>query len=86
MTLRRILLPQALRISLPGITNDLIALFKDSSIVSVIGLVELTKEFLIRSLDAGDYIGLGILTAAIYLAMAHAASLGARALERRLRT
>jgi polar amino acid transport system substrate-binding protein len=85
-TLRRILLPQALRISLPGITNDLIALFKDSSIVSVIGLVELTKEFLIRSLDAGDYIGLGILTAAIYLAMGHAASRGARALERRLRT
>jgi polar amino acid transport system substrate-binding protein len=86
LTLRRILLPQALRISLPGITNDLIALFKDSSIVSVIGLVELTKEFLIRSLDAGDYIGLGILTAAIYLAMGHAASRGARALERRLRT
>jgi polar amino acid transport system substrate-binding protein len=85
-TLRRILLPQALRISLPGITNDLIALFKDSSIVSVIGLVELTKEFLIRSLDAGDYIGLGILTAAIYLAMGHAASRGARALERRLQT
>jgi polar amino acid transport system substrate-binding protein len=86
MTLRRILLPQALRISLPGITNDLIALFKDSSIVSVIGLVELTKEFLIRSLDAGDYIGLGILTAAIYLAMGHAASRAAQALERRLRT
>ena len=86
MTLRRILLPQALRISLPGITNDLIALFKDSSIVSVIGLVELTKEFLIRSLDAGDYIGLGILTAAIYLIMGHTASLAARTLERRLRT
>jgi len=86
MTLRRILLPQALRISLPGITNDLIALFKDSSIVSVIGLVELTKEFLIRSQDAGDYIGLGILTAAIYLAMGHAASQGARAIGRRLRT
>lgn len=86
MTLRRILLPQALRISLPGITNDLIALFKDSSIVSVIGLVELTKEFLIRSLDAGDYIGLGILTAAIYLVMGHTASLAARTLEQRLRT
>ena len=86
LTLRRVLLPQALRISLPGITNDLIALFKDSSIVSVIGLVELTKEFLIRSLDAGDYIGLGLITAAIYLAMGHAASAAARALERRLRT
>ena len=86
LTLRRVLLPQALRISLPGITNDLIALFKDSSIVSVIGLVELTKEFLIRSLDAGDYIGLGLITAAIYLVMGHAASAAARALERRLRT
>jgi polar amino acid transport system substrate-binding protein len=85
LTLRRVLLPQALRISLPGMTNDLIALFKDSSIVSVIGLVELTKEFLIRSLDAGDYVGLGLLTAAIYLAMGHAASRAARALERRLR-
>ena len=84
LTLRRVVLPQALRISLPGITNDLIALFKDSSIVSVIGLVELTKEFLIRSLDAGDYLGLGILTAAIYLAMGHAASAAARALEQRL--
>lgn len=85
LTLRRVVLPQALRISLPGMTNDLIALFKDSSIVSVIGLVELTKEFLIRSLDAGDYVGLGLLTAAIYLAMGHAASRAARALERRLR-
>lgn len=85
-TVRRIVLPQALRISLPGLTNDLIALFKDSSIVSVIGLVELTKEFLIRSLDAGDYLGLGVLTAAIYFAMGHTASLAARALERRLRT
>lgn len=84
LTLRRVVLPQALRISLPGMTNDLIALFKDSSIVSVIGLVELTKEFLIRSMDAGDYVGLGLLTAAIYLAMGHAASRAARALERRL--
>ena len=84
LTLRRILLPQALRISLPGVTNDFIALFKDSSIVSVIGLVELTKEFLIRALDAGDYLGLGVATAAIYFAMGWAASLLARAVERRL--
>jgi len=86
LAFRRILLPQALRISLPGMTNDFIALFKDSSIVSVIGLVELTKEFLIRSLDAGDYLGLGAMTAAIYFLMGYAASLAARLLERRLRT
>jgi polar amino acid transport system substrate-binding protein len=84
LTFRRILLPQALRISLPSVTNDFIALFKDSSIVSVIGLVELTKEFLIRALDAGDYLGLGLMTAAIYFVMGWAASAAARAVERRL--
>jgi polar amino acid transport system substrate-binding protein len=86
LTLRRILLPQALRISLPSVTNDFIAMFKDSSIVSVIGLVELTKQFLIRSLDTGDYLGLGVLTAGLYFVMGYAASLGARAIERRLHT
>ncbi len=84
LTFRRILLPQALRISLPSVTNDFIALFKDSSIVSVIGLIELTKEFLIRALDAGDYLGLGLMTAAIYFVMGWAASAAARAVERRL--
>jgi len=84
LALRRILLPQALRISLPSVTNDFIAMFKDSSIVSVIALVELTKEYQIRAIDTGDYVGLGLLTAGIYFAMSYAASLGARALERRL--
>ncbi|MSU31976.1 MAG: transporter substrate-binding domain-containing protein [Pedosphaera sp.] len=84
LTFRRILLPQAFRISLPSVTNDFIALFKDSSIVSVIGLVELTKEFLIRSLDAGDYLGLGLITAAIYFVMGHIVSQLARLIERRL--
>ncbi|MEI8347185.1 MAG: ABC transporter substrate-binding protein/permease, partial [Pseudomonadota bacterium] len=39
LAFRRIILPQALRITLPGITNDFIALFKDSSLVSVIAMV-----------------------------------------------
>lgn len=84
LAIRRVILPQAIRISLPSVTNDFIAMFKDSSIVSVIGLVELTKQYLIRSLDAGDYLGMGLMTAAIYFAMSYAASIGARAVERRL--
>ncbi len=84
VALRRILLPQALRISLPSVTNDFIAMFKDSSIVSVIALVELTKEFQIRAIDTGDYLGLGLMTAAIYFTLSWAASLAARHLERRL--
>jgi len=85
LAIRRVILPQAVRISLPSVTNDFIAMFKDSSIVSVIGLVELTKEYQIRGLDTGDYIGVGLMTAAIYLVMSYGASLGLGALERRLR-
>jgi polar amino acid transport system substrate-binding protein len=84
VALRRVLLPQALRISLPSVTNDFIAMFKDSSIVSVIALVELTKEFQIRAIDTGDYLGLGLMTAGIYFAMSWTASLGARRIERML--
>ncbi|MFM8359263.1 MAG: amino acid ABC transporter permease, partial [Verrucomicrobiota bacterium] len=84
LLLRRVVLPQAFRICLPSLTNDFIAMFKDSSIVSVIALVELTKQYQIRAIDTGDYLGLGLLTAAIYFAMSYTASLGARHLERRL--
>jgi len=83
--LRRVVLPQALRISLPSVTNDFIAMSKDSSIVSVIGLVELTKQYQIRAIDTSDYIGLGVMTGGIYLAMSHAASVALRRLERSLR-
>src|SRR5207247_959116 len=41
--LRRIILPQAFRIIIPPVNNDFIALFKDSSLVSVITMVDLTK-------------------------------------------
>ena len=60
-------------------------MFKDSSIVSVIGLVELTKEYQIRGLDTGDYIGIGLMTAAIYFILSYAASLGVGFLEGKLR-
>ena len=36
-----IILPQALKISIPGIVNTFIALFKDTSLVSIIGLLDL---------------------------------------------
>lgn len=85
LALRRVILPQGFRICLPSVTNDFIAMFKDSSIVSVIALVELTKEFQIRALDTGDYLGLGAMTAGIYLGISYLASLGAAAIERRLR-
>lgn len=48
--MRFIVLPQAFRIALPSLGNELITLLKDSSLASVIGVMELSKEAsLIRS-------------------------------------
>lgn len=83
-TLRWIVLPQAFRLILPPMTNDFIALFKDSSLVSVITMVELTKVYGMLATATYDYIGLGLVTAAIYFGMSYPASLLAARLERRL--
>ncbi len=64
--LRYVIVPQAMRLVIPPVTNDFIALFKDSSIVSVITMVELTKVYGQLASTYYDYIGVGILTAAIY--------------------
>jgi polar amino acid transport system substrate-binding protein len=67
--LRHVIVPQAMRLVIPPVTNDFIALFKDSSIVSVITMVELTKVYGQLASTYYDYIGVGLLTAAIYFLM-----------------
>ncbi len=82
--LRRIVLPQALPLVIPPVTNDFIAMFKDSSIVSVITMVELTKVYGMLAMSTYDYIGLGLMTAGIYFALSYPASIFANRLEKRL--
>jgi polar amino acid transport system substrate-binding protein len=84
VALRRVVLPQALRIALPGMTNDFIALLKDSSLVSVITVVELTKRMTIAAVDLRGWLGPGLLCAALYFAMSYPLARLARRLERRL--
>ncbi len=83
-SLRHIILPQAFRLVIPPMTNDFIAMFKDSSIVSVITMVELTKRYGMLAMATYDYIGLGIMTAGIYFALSYPASLFAHYLQRKL--
>jgi polar amino acid transport system substrate-binding protein len=64
--LRFVIVPQAMRLVIPPVTNDFIALFKDSSVVSVITMVELTKVYGQLAATYYDYIGVGLITAAIY--------------------
>jgi polar amino acid transport system substrate-binding protein len=83
-SLRHVILPQAFRLVIPPVTNDFIAMFKDSSIVSVITMVELTKVYGMLAMSTNDYIGLGLLTAGIYFALSYPASVFANHLEKRL--
>ena len=62
-TFRRIILPQAIRVILPPTTNDLVALFKDTSIVSIIAVEELTKEYQILAKSSLKYLEIGLVTA-----------------------
>lgn len=84
MALRTVVMPQALRIALPGMTNDFISLLKDSSLVSVITVVELTKRMTITAVDMRSWLIPGALCAALYFAMSYPLSRLARRLERHL--
>ncbi|MDZ7291907.1 MAG: ABC transporter substrate-binding protein/permease [candidate division KSB1 bacterium] len=64
--LRHIIVPQAMRLVIPPVTNDFIALLKDSSLVSVITMVELTKVYGQLASTYYDYFGIGLLAAAMY--------------------
>jgi polar amino acid transport system substrate-binding protein len=83
-TIRKIILPQAVRLVIPPVTNDFIALLKDSSLVSVITMVELTKMYGQLAATNYDYIGIGLLTAAIYFVLGLPIARLSRLLETRL--
>jgi len=64
--LRYVIVPQAMRLVIPPVTNDFIALLKDSSLVSVITMVELTKSYSQLASIHYDYLGIGLLAAGMY--------------------
>jgi polar amino acid transport system permease protein len=81
---RRVLLPQALRISIPPLINEFILLLKASSLVSVVGIAELTRvsmniaSMTYRPLEA--YVGGGLFYLAINLTLAGFGALAERRL------
>jgi polar amino acid transport system substrate-binding protein len=77
--------PQAFRLALAPMTNDFVALLKDSSLVSVITVIELTKQTSIFAANVGSWILPGTLCGLMYLAMSLPLSRVARQLERRWR-
>ncbi len=83
--LRHVILPQAMRIVIPPVLNDFVACLKDSSLVSIIGLRELTRagrEY--YSSTFADF-QTWIVVAFLYLAMTLVLTRLSALLERRLR-
>jgi polar amino acid transport system substrate-binding protein len=77
--------PQALRLALAPMTNDFVALLKDSSLVSLITVVELTKQTTIFASNIGSWFVPGLVCAALYLMLSLPVSHLARRLEKRWR-
>ena len=73
--------PQAFRLALAPMTNDFVALLKDSSLVSVLTVLELTKQTQIFATNLGSWVIPGLLCAGLYLAMSLPLATLARRLE-----
>ena len=62
-----VVIPQSFRLVLPPVTNDFISLLKDSSLVSMVTLVDLTGAYKQIATQTFDYFGAGLLVATFYL-------------------
>jgi polar amino acid transport system substrate-binding protein len=64
-------------------TNDLVALFKDTSVVSIIAVEELSKRYQILTKSGAGYLEVGLATALLYLVMSVPLGHLSRYLEKR---
>lgn len=79
--LRHVVLPQAFRIVLPPVTNDFIALFKDTAVCSTILIVELTGLYYKYKMYPNLVFELAAAVGLLYLLMSYPLSLLASRLE-----
>lgn len=79
-----IVVPQAVRLVVPPVANDFINLFKDTSVCSVITIVELSKRYNTSvNDDPHAFVELALVTAVLYLVMSYPLSILTRRLERK---
>ena len=85
-TMRFIIIPQAFKNILPALGNELITLLKETSIVTVIGLKDLTKGAMIIQSNTYQALVPYLALAGIYLALVMILSMLVGKMERRLRS
>ena len=84
--MRHIILPQAVRRVLPPLGNDFIAMLKESSLVSALGVQDITQLGRLYAASSFEYLKTYNLVAFIYLTMTILLSMGVKAMEVRLKT
>lgn len=86
-TMTRIVVPQGMKNVIPAIGNELIALIKETSIVSMIGMVDLTAvaKIIGSGQNLATYFAPMVVVAMFYLAIVYLLTLVIKLIERRLR-
>ena len=82
---RLVTLPQAIRTILPPLGNDFVALVKDSSLVSVLGVADITQMGKVYAAGSFRFFETYSIVAYVYLVLTIALSLALRRLEARMR-
>lgn len=83
-TMRHVILPQAFRRILPTLGNDFISMIKDSSLVSVLGVEDITQLTKLHSSTTFTFFQSYSILAFLYLTMTIMLSRGVQYMERRL--
>jgi His/Glu/Gln/Arg/opine family amino acid ABC transporter permease subunit len=83
-TMRRVVLPQAARIAVPPLSNELLSLIKDTSLASVVLVPELLREATVAASVSGQYLLLYAFAALYYWVICFLVSRAQPPLERRL--
>jgi len=84
-TMMRIVIPQAVKNSLPSLGNELIALVKDTSVAGFIAVFDLTQAFKLIGSSSYAYMIPYVVLALFYLVIVLALTLIIKLVERRLR-
>ena len=83
MAARLVVIPQAVRQSLPALAGQMVSLIKDTSLVSAIAVADLTMRTRVVITDTFLSFELWLLAAAVYLVLTSLVSIPARLMERK---
>lgn len=84
LTLRRVILPQAMRVAVPPLSNTFISLVKDTSLASTVMVTELLRRAQEIAAPSYQFMALYSLAAVIYWLICSVLSVAQQRLERRL--